>query len=163
MTFSPQFEDDTTQAYRAGTKLLLAYSAGEAYMRVENLFNRREKAKKLTTWSVLSPGLARELLPLVKLILDKADTHGSLDKPTKRNLMKFIESGESDVRPVATALRHVHVHGALTGRSLTGASDAEGGNYVRVVDSLAQLLLDKCDEKFSSMVRLMAAQLHANE
>jgi len=40
--FTPQFDDNTMQAYPSGTRLLMAYSAGEAYMRVKGLFRGRK-------------------------------------------------------------------------------------------------------------------------
>jgi hypothetical protein len=114
MVFEPEFEDGTTNAYLAGTKLLLAYSAAEAFMRAEDLFRVRKPAK-VTTWSISRKNLARGLRPLVQLILEQADNHGTLQKATKDTLVKFCESESTDVRPVATALRHVHAHGGLSG------------------------------------------------
>lgn len=160
MTFAPEFGDDTTQAYLAGTKLLLAYSAGEAYMRAEDVLKER-KPMKITTWSISRAGLARDLRPLVSLVLEKAEIHGSLNKASQKYLVEFCESQKSNVRPVATALRHVHAHGGLTARSLTGTGDQQGEGNVKSVDALAQVLLEKCDEKFSGMVKNLADKLNA--
>lgn len=162
MTFAPDFEDDTTTAYLAGTKLLLAYSAAEAYMRAEDLFRGRQPAT-VTTWSISRSALARDLLPLVKLILERADNHGALKADMKERLTKFVEEKSSDVRPVATALRHVHAHGGLTARSLTGTGDEQGNDYVKAVDALAQALLEKCNEKFSGLVKDLTKKLNAKD
>lgn len=159
MGFDPDFEDGTMKAYLAGTKLLLAYSAAEAYMRAEDLFRGR-KPVNVTAWSISRRDLSQDLLPLVRLILDQAENHGALRKSTKDYLLKFSEDGSSDVRPVATALRHVHAHGGLTARTLTGAADEQSKGYVKAVEDLAQALLDKCDEKFSGLVRDLTVKLN---
>jgi hypothetical protein len=161
MTFAPDFTDGTTQAYLAGTKLLLAYSAGEAYMRAEDLFRGRSKPAKITTWSISRANLARDLRPLVELILEKANHHGTLRKDMKGYLSKFIDGASWNVRPVATALRHVHAHGGLTARSLQGTGDHPGAGYGKAMDDLAQVLLVKCNEKFSGLVGDLTAKLQA--
>lgn len=158
MTFLPEFGDDTTQAYLAGTRLLLAYSAGEAFMRAEDLFKER-KPLKITTWSISRSDLARDLRPLVKLVLEKSENHGSLNNSSQKYLVEFCESQKSNVRPVATALRHVHAHGGLTARSLTGAGDQQGNGHVKSVDALALVLLEKCDEKFTGLVKDLSDKL----
>lgn len=162
MVFAPEFEDDTTRAYLAGTKLLLAYSAGEAYMRAEDLFRAR-KPVTLTSWSISRAGLARSLRPLVRLILEQAENHGSLNASTKGYLVKFSEDNSSDVRPVATALRHVHAHGGLTARTLTGSADNQASGHIYAVEELAQALLERSDEKFSGLVKELEARLHGKQ
>ncbi|MEB3168527.1 MAG: hypothetical protein VKK97_07310 [Synechococcaceae cyanobacterium] len=161
MGFSPDYEDDTAMAYLAGTRLLLAYSAAEAFMRAEDLFRGRSKPASVTTWSISRKRLASDLQPLVTLILEQADNHGTLKKATKGYLQKFSEGGSADVRPVATALRHVHAHGGLTARSLTGAADPEAAGRVKAIDELVEALLDKCDEKFSGLMKDLSARLFA--
>ena len=161
MGFSPNYEDNTTMAYLAGTRLLLAYSAAEAFMRAEDLFRGRSKAASVTTWSISRTRLASDLQPLVRLILEQADNHGSIRRTTKESLLRFLEGGSADVRPVATALRHVHAHGGLTARTLTGATDPEAAGRVKAIDQLAEALLDKCDEKFSGLFNDLSAKLFA--
>ncbi|MEB3185040.1 MAG: hypothetical protein VKM97_04055 [Cyanobacteriota bacterium] len=159
MSFTPDFTDETTKAYLAGTKLLLTYSAAEAFMRAEDLFRGRSKAVSVSTWSVSSKSLARDLQPLVRLILEQADNHGTLRKITKACLVKYVDSGSADVRPIATALRHVHAHGGLTARTLTGSTETQNAGYVNALDGLAEALLEKCDEKFSGIVKDLAERL----
>ena len=57
-------------------------------MRAEDLFKER-KSVKITTWSISRAGLARDLLPLVRLILEKADDYGSLNINTQNYLLNF--------------------------------------------------------------------------
>ena len=57
------------------------------------------------------------------------------------------------MRPVATALRHVHAHGGLTARSILGGSGDQGVDFVDCINELASALLERCDEKFSQMVK----------
>jgi len=158
ITFSPEFGDNTTLAYLAGTKLLLAYSAGEALVRAEDLFRDR-KSSSVSSWTISRAGLAKDLLPLAKLILDNCDSHGNLNNSTKKFLAKFCEGGNSNVRPVATALRHVHAHGGLTARSITGSVEKNDSGHAKVIEELALAFLEKCDEKFSLLSKDLAARL----
>lgn len=160
MSFSPEYDDATMQAYLAGTRLLMAYSAGEAYMRAESLFRDR-KAARITTWSISRASLARRMLPLAKLILERSDSHGALTNATKKYLDDFIAGGKSDVRPIATALRHVHAHGGLTARSITGEGGDQGPDFVECINELAMALLERCDEKFSHLYKDIDSRLNA--
>lgn len=160
MTFSPEFGDGTTQAYLAGTKLLLAYSAGEALVRAEDLFRDR-KPSSVSSWSISRAGLAKDLLPLAKLILDNADSHGNLNSSTKSFLAKFCVGTKSNVRPVATALRHVHAHGGLTARNITGYGVNHASGHAIAIDALALAMLEKCDERFSLLFKDLSTRLIA--
>ena len=151
MTFSPDFTDSTTQAYFAGTRLVLAYSAGEALARAEDKLRNR-KPSSITNWSISRAGLAKELRPLVTLILENAEKHGTLNSNTRKYLEQFHEGNKSNIRPVATALRHFHAHGGLTARSITGSDDEKQYDFAPAVDGLAWALLEKCDEKFTKMM-----------
>lgn len=159
LTFIPAYDDDTSSMYLAGTKLLLAYSAAEAFLRTEDLFKSRKKSY-ISAWTLARANLASDLRPIAKLILDSSDSHGNLDERMKAKLLKFYNSRKSDVMPLASALRHIHAHGGLTARSLTGASVDTSSNHAAAINSLAQALLEKCDEKFSSLVRQIAISLN---
>jgi len=161
MSFVPEFDDATMRAYVAGTRLLMAYSAGEAYMRAESLFRGR-KAARITSWSISRASLAKRMLPLAKLILEKADSHGALNNATKKYLNDFVAGGKADVRPIATALRHVHAHGGLTARSITGEGGDQGLDFIECINELAMALLERCDEKFSQLFKEIASRLNAN-
>ena len=158
--FVPEFDDTTMQAYLAGTRLLMAYSAGEAYMRAESLFRDRKTAT-VTSWTISRAHLAKRMLPLAKLILEKADSHGALNHTTKKYLTDFIAGDKSDVRPIATALRHVHAHGGLTARSITGEGGAEGLDFIESINELALALLERSDEKFSQLFKDIASKFGA--
>ncbi|NDC39476.1 MAG: hypothetical protein EBZ48_15795 [Proteobacteria bacterium] len=158
ISFSPSFNDATAQAYLAGTRLLLAYSAGEAFMRAEDLLRGR-KAVRITSWSISRASLARKMVPLAELLIEKSDSHGALNSSTKKYLKDFVAGEKSDVRPVATALRHVHTHGGLTARSVAGDSGSQGVDFVDCINELASALLERCDEKFSQMVKEIDSML----
>lgn len=158
--FVPEFGDSTMQAYLAGTRLLMAYSAGEAFVRAESLIRDR-KASGLTSWSISRAHLAKKILPLARLILERADSHGALNHSTKKYLHDFILGDKSDVRPIATALRHVHAHGGLTARSITGEGVEEGFDFIESINELVLALLERCDEKFSQLFKEIASKLGA--
>ncbi len=162
ITFSPELDGDTMQAYLAGSRLLLAYSAAEAYMRAEDLFRKR-KPVGVTSWSISRAGLAERIAPLVKLIIEKAYSHGAHDSTTKKNLENFISCGKPDVRPIATALRHVHAHGGLTARSIAGDASFQGAIYVECINELARALLELSDEKFSGLVKEISVNLNSTK
>lgn len=161
LTFMPTYDDDTSGMYLAGTKLLLAYSAAEALLRSEDLFRARKKSY-VGAWTLARANLANELRPVAKLILDSSDSHGNLDERMKAKLLKFYDSTKSDVMPLASALRHIHAHGGLTARSLTGALVDTSSNHAAAISSLAQALLEKCDEKFSKLVKEITICLKGN-
>lgn len=159
--FEPQFDDNTMQAYLSGTRLLMAYSAGEAYMRAEGLFRDR-KDSRITTWSISRVALAKRMLPLARLLLEKADSHGALGTTTKKYLTDFVAGEKADVRPIASALRHVHAHGGLTARSITGDGESQDFDFVECINELAMALLERCDEKFSQLFKEIASILNVN-
>jgi len=85
---------------------------------------------RITSWSISRASLARKMVPLAELLIDKSDGHGALNGSTKKYLKDFVAGEKSDVRPVATALRHVHTHGGLTARSVAGESGDQGVDFV---------------------------------
>lgn len=78
------------------------------------------------------------MLPLERLLLEKAVSHGALSTTTKKYLMNFVAGEKADVRPIATALRHVH--GGLSARSITGDGESQGFDFVGCINELAMAL-----------------------
>ena len=99
------------------------------------------------------------MVPLAKLLIDKGDSCGVLNYSTEKCLKDFISGKKSDVRPVATALRHVHAHGGLTARSIAGEAGDQDVDFVDCINELALALLERCDEKFSQLVQEIASAI----
>jgi hypothetical protein len=158
MKFEPEFSEGTTRMYSAGTRLLLAYSASEALVQSEDVFRGR-KGASVTSWSISRVSLANELRPVARLVLDNICLCDNLRGTTIRYLSEFCEGGQSNIRPIATALRHVHAHGGFTARSLAGINSDSTDQHVAAIEALAMALLERCDEKFSRIVRDAIAAL----
>ncbi len=136
----------TQHAYEVSLRVTLAYTALEA---LELALGHRKGIAIINTEvseSFRSPA-NEELL----LLLIETTTANSREKIALR---KFVNNQDSDLRPVAYAIRNLFAHGTLTANRL-GLTESKKRRVL--LDSLAAATLQASDERFTKYVHRMTS------